>query len=511
MTHAKYFALFGVLVLLALMVVPASAATLSITSVSIPTSVNLGESFTLTSLMSATLVNTGQAQLTLPSQISCTPASAQSVTLSSGSGSSSWNCTGNVAGDYSNKITVTVTDADGQAPQSTTQTGLTVLAPASITASASTSATSVDLSCGISTTFNYTIGVNNAGDIDASGVAMTPSPSGFTGYSLSPSSYSGQTVSAKSLKNFAFIVTVTQQGTLNFAGITVTSTNAGSDSTGSTLSVSVINSTSACLTTTTTQPNSGSTSPSTTPQPSVVIAQILAGSSATANFDATQDTSPRISAIKIAVKNTVTQVTVKPTKLDSLPASISVPPIGVIYKYADITATNVASGDIDLITISFQVEKAWATANNINPTKIAMNRYADGQWNKLPTTKTNEDSTYYYFNAESPGLSTFAITGEKVATTPTATPTATVAPTAKVPTPTPTATPGIIPPLPPLPPEGISIAWILAIVKQIVQNPVQNIVWILAIVVVIAVAIYLYQKSKKAPPASKGYSYQQKK
>jgi cobalamin biosynthesis Mg chelatase CobN len=47
-----------------------------------------------------------------------------------------------------------------------------------------------------------------------------------------------------------------------------------------------------------------------------------------------------------------------------------------------------------------------------------MNRYTT-QWDELPTLKTGDDDTYVYYEAESPGLSYFAISGkaEEVTTT----------------------------------------------------------------------------------------------
>lgn len=504
MTHTKFLALVIGMIMAGLLVTPGWAASLSITSVSIPTSVNQGESFTLTAQMSATSVNTGQAQLSgspLPTQISCTPTATQSVTLSGGSGSASWNCTGNVAGDYSSKITVTATDADGQAPEAQSQTGLMVLAPASITASATTSVSSIDINCGTSATFNYTVGVNDAGDVDATGIGMTPSPYGFSGYTLSPSSYSGQTVGAKSLKNFHFTVTVTQTGTLSFAAISVTSTNAGSANTTVAKSVTVTNSTGACPASVVPTPTSSTGTSYVAPtavQESTTIDTIVAGQSSTITMAQSAETG--IKAIKLAVKNTVTSVKVTTAQLTSLPSSIPAAPVsattGGVYKYVEISAT-IPVGDIDKVTIGFQVAKSWVTANGINVATIALSRYADGTWNKLPSTKTNEDSTYYYFDAESPGFSTFAIVGEKVAaittSTPTPVPTATGAPTA-VPTasPTPTA-------------AGISIPIIPG------KPPVQIPFWVIAVAIIIVVA-YIYKK--KMPPAGEKknkYSYEQRK
>lgn len=499
MTNAKYLAIVVLGVALFALIAPVYAASMSITSVTIPTSVNLGESFTIAAQLTSSGVNTGQAQLSgspLPTQISCTPTSAQSVTLSGGSGSASWNCTGSVAGDYSNGITVTVTDADGQAPQATSQTGLTVLAPPLITVGATTSSSSVDFACAASSTFNYTVAVNNAGDTDATGIAVTPSVSGMTtGYSLDTSSYSSQTVPAKSLKNFNFRVTVTATGTLNFVAITVTSTNAGSGTTTA-RSVSITNTTTSCYIAPTPTSTSAGTSyvAPTAVQESTTIDTIPAGTTKTVTVTKAAETG--VKAIKIAVKNTVTSVKITTSQVASLPSTIPSAPVpattGGVYKYVDITATNVQSGDVDKVTISFQVEKSWVTANGINAATIALQRWADNKWNKLTSAKTSEDSTYYYFDAESPGLSTFAITGEKVAATPTATPTVTVT----APTATPTATPT---------PAGISIPIIPG------QPPVQIPTWLIVVAIAIIAAYFIYKKKMPSATGERRYSYQQKK
>jgi len=41
-------------------------------------------------------------------------------------------------------------------------------------------------------------------------------------------------------------------------------------------------------------------------------------------------------------------------------------------------------------------------------------RYHNSTWQNLTTTQVGEDDTYYYFDAETPGLSTFAIVGSQI-------------------------------------------------------------------------------------------------
>ncbi|EMR74366.1 hypothetical protein MBGDN05_00152 [Thermoplasmatales archaeon SCGC AB-539-N05] len=43
-------------------------------------------------------------------------------------------------------------------------------------------------------------------------------------------------------------------------------------------------------------------------------------------------------------------------------------------------------------------------------------RYHNNEWQELTTTLTNEDTAYVYYEAETTGLSTFAIVGSEVVT-----------------------------------------------------------------------------------------------
>ncbi|MBI5698502.1 MAG: PGF-pre-PGF domain-containing protein [Thaumarchaeota archaeon] len=124
----------------------------------------------------------------------------------------------------------------------------------------------------------------------------------------------------------------------------------------------------------------------------------------------------KVDEVKIEVKETVSNVQVT-VKESSLPTGASVAittTAGSTYKYIDIT-TNVASAKVEKAKIKFKVEKSWITANSIASATVALQRYADNKWNKLSTSKVSEDTTYIYYEAESTGLSTFAITGEKKA------------------------------------------------------------------------------------------------
>jgi PGF-pre-PGF domain-containing protein len=62
--------------------------------------------------------------------------------------------------------------------------------------------------------------------------------------------------------------------------------------------------------------------------------------------------------------------------------------------------------------IGFRVTRTWLHENNILQSTVRLNRHASGAWQSLPTTKTSEDTTYVYFESQTPGFSPFAITAQ---------------------------------------------------------------------------------------------------
>ena len=52
---------------------------------------------------------------------------------------------------------------------------------------------------------------------------------------------------------------------------------------------------------------------------------------------------------------------------------------------------------------------------NVSQSSIILQRYSDNKWNSLPTSLLGEDSNYFYFTAQTPGFSPFAITGGTLA------------------------------------------------------------------------------------------------
>jgi PGF-pre-PGF domain-containing protein len=181
-----------------------------------------------------------------------------------------------------------------------------------------------------------------------------------------------------------------------------------------------------------------------------------------------------IKMINITVKNPAQTVTITVTKLAGQPASVVHTISGKVYKYMEIKGDNINETHIDKVKVQFQVNKSWINSNKINRATIALNRYKNNNWEKLTTKELSEDNDYVYYEAETPGFSTFAISGEEIVTTSVATTAATtVATTTKPVTTTPT-----------IPSEmGGMPSWILLII-------------ILIIVIVIIVFLIYGRKSK---------------
>jgi PGF-pre-PGF domain-containing protein len=167
-----------------------------------------------------------------------------------------------------------------------------------------------------------------------------------------------------------------------------------------------------------------------------------------------------VMSINITVNKAVNLVNINITKEPGMPASVTKEIVGKkVYHYMTINKANITDDDISKLKINFKVEKSWITANDINVNTIVLNRFeASGTWNTLVTKKLSEDNETVYFEAESPGLSVFAIAGETTgAATTTATTTVTTAPTQT----TAVVTTTIV--APPIKGPGLSLIYIIVI------------------------------------------------
>lgn len=161
-----------------------------------------------------------------------------------------------------------------------------------------------------------------------------------------------------------------------------------------------------------------------------IVETIAAGTTEDFNF-----VEPTLSVSKILVttKNTVTNVQITVKQTSTRPATVAVSAPDKVYSYLIVTKVNITDADIESVKIRFKVKKSWINENNIDRATVALRRYADGAWAKLPTVEVSSDATYVYFEATSSALSVFAITAKPLP--PTTTTTTTLPPVAPAPVP----------------------------------------------------------------------------
>ena len=92
--------------------------------------------------------------------------------------------------------------------------------------------------------------------------------------------------------------------------------------------------------------------------------------------------------------------------------------------YVEVTHSN-SDDDIEGVTFQFRVRSAYLDEHDIESEDLALYRDETGRWNELDATEVETTDTHHVFEAESPGLSLFAV-GAPDSTEPTSGPDATV-------------------------------------------------------------------------------------
>jgi len=259
--------------------------------------------------------------------------------------------------------------------------------------------------------FSLSLNIQNNGETTAKFGSITVSPSDFSISSgCSPSDISGGQSSGISCTIAASASATTGSRILS---ILISPTNA--DSVTKTASVTV----SAVPTTTTTLGGGGPPGggvPSEEKRKSKTWTMLTPG---VAEIMHINDTDIGLKQISINVRNRANNVKITVTKLVGKPATIVHNVSGKVYKYIEINAENLADENISEVKIQFSVNKTWIFDNNINRATIALNRYHENNWERLTTQEVDEDNDYVYYEAISPGFTTFAVTGEEVGVTTT--------------------------------------------------------------------------------------------
>lgn len=88
-------------------------------------------------------------------------------------------------------------------------------------------------------------------------------------------------------------------------------------------------------------------------------------------------------------------------------------PSGKVYENMNIWVGNKGTAgpeNIENAVIGFRVEKNWIISNDVDPALVRLWRFNNGEWEDLSIRQLGEDDRYSYFEAQTPGFSSFAIT-----------------------------------------------------------------------------------------------------
>lgn len=98
--------------------------------------------------------------------------------------------------------------------------------------------------------------------------------------------------------------------------------------------------------------------------------------------------------------------------LNKSSANVPVLPPGKVYRHLNIRVGSYDFGKFGIgeATVLFRIEKAWFNETGVNASTIRLCRFNSGVWERLPTKIVDgPDPNFYYFEAITPGFSSFAI------------------------------------------------------------------------------------------------------
>ncbi len=105
-------------------------------------------------------------------------------------------------------------------------------------------------------------------------------------------------------------------------------------------------------------------------------------------------------------------------KPEEVKVDMSLSNVSEVYEYLDIKLTSdeeyIGESGIKSMNFTFTVNKSWVEHNDIDKDTVTMMRYHNDAWQELNTTYLNETDDKMTFKAITPGLSIFAVVGDKV-------------------------------------------------------------------------------------------------
>lgn len=125
-----------------------------------------------------------------------------------------------------------------------------------------------------------------------------------------------------------------------------------------------------------------------------------------------KDGDNEIVTVEFSPKKNLGKITAIVEILKNTSSIVKEPAPGIVYRNVNLWIGNSAFsslGNFENAQINFRMKKTWITEKGVSENTIALYRYSEGKWSQLPTTLIREDKVYFYFTAETPGFSPFAI------------------------------------------------------------------------------------------------------
>lgn len=148
------------------------------------------------------------------------------------------------------------------------------------------------------------------------------------------------------------------------------------------------------------------------------LCQVFITNGKEVKFDFTNKATCVVS-VSFDAKKTLGKTTTIAEMLKEKSSLVTELPSGEVYKSFNLWVGNggvATSKNIENSEVCFKVEKSWVREKDIDQASISLNRYSDEKWEHLPVTLSEEDDDFLYFISETPGFSSFAITGKAKST-----------------------------------------------------------------------------------------------
>lgn len=127
--------------------------------------------------------------------------------------------------------------------------------------------------------------------------------------------------------------------------------------------------------------------------------------------DVSVESSP-LDGVNISVQNQVANLEIEISNLKGDVETDINSPEGPVYSYQEVKAS-VPEEEIEEAMLNANMEKSWLEDQGIDSENAKISRYTGGEWVDLPTEVVDENATHVEIEAETPGFSTFSITGEE--------------------------------------------------------------------------------------------------